>query len=421
MERPSSGAAKFHFHQWIPALLVAALFGMGAIWIPFRDSTHQPLPPGVSIDDYNSAKKTFERAHKRGADRNDILQMLAERAITQRQLEIANNCFSQIPKTHPIYGRMAKYGQAITLDGMNRAVEAEIELREVISLEETSPKIKPEYLIHARQRLRHLFEAELRFEERHQLLRGIIARGEEQAYEPVIACFPSLVRWNCADSILWIEHYWAHNPDDPALNIALGRFRTVQGRIEKAREILDSVLRQHPHNLNALAALIACLRESDSEEELSRVRKSLPPQSLHDPWLLLLQRGALALQDGDKETAAAAYHQLLQQDRTNIEAWQGLIFATRQTNDEQYIHSLKMLAALGRIQSLLGRSIQESTNASSFLDVADECAEVSLNWEGAVMTRCAQRLTPSDQRVINTATLFRERLAMENPQLLQGN
>lgn len=378
------------------------------------------MPVGISPDDYKAAKKAFEYAHKHTADRNDILQTLAERAIAEKRLETAADCFAMIPSTHPAYGRMARYGQAVTLEALHRAVDAEQQLRELIALESVSRKIKPQYLVYARQRLRHILETELRFEERHQLLRGVVERGEDQSYEPVVACFPSLTKWNCTDTILWIEHFHANNPEDPHLNVALGRFRTAQGRLTEAKEILESVLQKDPANLQALAALIACLRESDAPEELTTISQTLPPLSTEDPWQLLLQRGALSLRDDNPAAAAAAYELLLKKDRTCIEAWQGLAQATRLLKDPRDHQAFKMSGSLGRIQGHLGKALQEPTDASSFLAIARECAEVSLNREGAIMTRCAQRLLPRDPDVLIAVKLFRERLAADNEPPLLG-
>ena len=229
------------------------------------------------------------------------------------------------------------------------------------------------------------------------------------------------MRWSGPDAFQWIEHFHAKNPDDTRLSIALGRFRTIQGQLKEAKTILEAVLKSHPQNLDALAALIACLREADEPDELARVQQMLPPQSAEDPWLLLLQRGALANRDGKSEEAVAAYEQLLQQDRTAVEAWQGLGQATRLLGDlARSKHALKMSSALGRIQNHLGKAIQASMSPDSFLDVADLCAEIDLNREGAIMTRCALRLDPRKERVRSAVELFRAKLIADREPGLLG-
>jgi tetratricopeptide (TPR) repeat protein len=421
LESPSSNAESIRRWRWIVLVLVITSLAVVAAWNWSKEALFERPPTGVSPADYQAAKQAFRREHRYDANRNDTLYLLAEKAIAEKRLEIAVACFAEIPTSHPDYGRMARYGQGITLVALYRAVEAEQQLRELISLEEASPKIKPEYLIHARQRLRHLLEVALRFEERHRLLRQVIDRDADQTFEPVAACFPTLVRWNGPDAVQWIEHFQASNPDDPQLNIALGRYRTSQGRLSEARQILEGVVRQHPKNLSALAALIACLREADDPDETTRIVQTLPPRSPNDPWLLLLQRGALAMQDGKHEEAAAAYEQLIQQDRTCVEAWHGLGQAARLLNDApRSKKALNMSTSLGRIQNQLAKAIQESSSPSSFLDIADQCSEISLNREGAIMTRCARRLAPTNERVQTTVKYFRERLVEDHEPPLLG-
>lgn len=384
-------------------------------------STDEPLPSAVSPREYELLRKDFELKHGRPADRFDVLFALAEWLLARKRPADAVECFAAIPTSQPVYGRMARFHQGRTLLAMHRAVEAEQQLREVISLEESSPTIKPEHLIEARQRLRHILEVELRFEEHHQLLRGVIDRDEDQTFEPMAGCFPSLGQWNGPDAVLWVEHFHATNPDNVPLTIALGRYRTSQGRLKEARQILEAVVREHPQNLSALAALIACLREADDPDELSRVIRTLPPRSPDDHWLLLLQRGADAMQNGKAQEAAEAYEQLLRQDRTCAGAWQGLGQAARLLDDgPRRKRALEMASALGRIQNHLGKTRQAASDPNSFLDIADLCAEISLNREGAVMTRCAQRLAPENERVRAAVELFRKRLAEDHEVPLLG-
>lgn len=302
--------------------------------------------------------------------------------------------------------------EGVALVSLFRAVEAEKQLREVIALEEASPTMKSAYLIHARQRLRHILEVEIRLEERQEMLRGVINRGEDVSFEPVAGCFPNLIRWDGPDAVQWIEHFQASNPENAELNIALGRYRTQQGKIKEARQILEKVVQENPANLSALAALMACLREDDDPDELARIFKMTPPRSPQDPWQMLLQRGTQEIEEGHHQEAIACYEQMLKQDRTCAEAWKGLGQAKRLAGDDaESKKALQRAADLARIQSQLGKTVQDSANPDSFLDVADICAELNLNREGAVMTRCARILDPKSERAAAAVNLFRQRLA----------
>ena len=399
---------------WVVVVVSAAML-VGALEIArFRSAslTHEPPPAGVSTGEYQLATESFELKYGRKADRLDVLSWLAEWYLGRDRLPLAVDCFAAIPTAHPQYGRMARYQQGRTLLELNRAVESEQQLRELISLEEASPTIKPGYLVDARQRLRHLLEVSLRFEERQQLLRGVVARGEADHFELLVFCFPSHLRWNGPTAVQWLERFQATAPTDPVLNVALGRYRAGQGRLDEARQILETVVRERPEDRLALAALLACLRDADSSDEWSRRITALPPQLPDDPWLLLIQRGVFANQNGRPEIAAEAFQQLLSHDRTCTEAWTGLAESMLLLNDPvRRQQALKMIAGLGRIQNNLSKVNLHPASPDGYVYVADLCAEISLDQEGLLLAQYAEKLAPEHERVRAMRKLFQFRLA----------
>jgi len=382
---------------------------------------NEQLPSGVSFREFELAREAFQLKYGHAADRFDALSWLAEWLLARQRPADAVACFEAIPTPQVKYGRLARHQQGRTLLELHRAVEAEQQFREFIALEQASPSINPEYLIDARQRLRHILEVELRFEERHQLLRGVIERNEDDAFESMAACFPSLLRWNGPAAIHWIEEFRAAGPRNSWVEVAYGRYQIRQGKLQEAHSILESVIREHPKDLWVSAALIDCLREQGELDKARLLIERLPPRSSNDPWLLLLLRGWFANQSGNPTDAMAAFEQVLQQDQTATEAWQGLVSATRlMGNAPRRIKALEMVSALGRIQDRLGRITRDSANPDSFLDIADLCAECDLIREGAVMARWAWRIAPDDDRVRRSVTLFRERLVVEQQPPLLG-
>ena len=384
---------------------MAVCWGIGQVR---RGSAREdPLPAGVSPRDYELARESFEAKYGRKAERIDVVSWLAEWYLFRERLTEAVECFKAIPTSHPQYGRMARYQQGRTLLSLHRAVEAEQQFQELIRLEEASATIKPEYLIDARQRLRHILETELRFEERQQLLRGVIARGEADNFELMAYCFPTLLRWNGPGAMQWFDQFRKMSPDDRLLRIAHGRYLTGQGELDEARKVIEDVLREWPDDLSALASLLACLREADDVDELSRRMATLPVQSAQDPWLLLVQRGQYANQNGQPEVASSAFTQLLSQDRTCTEAWAGLAQAALLLNDvSKQNQALKMAAGLSRIQNRLGKITRSPDQPDSFLDVAELCAELALNREGRLFTGYARQLSPKNPRVLTVIKML---------------
>lgn len=402
--------------KYLLILLMISISGIGSFLLLNRawrnTAKDEPLPGEISVNEYELARKAYELRYGRTADRVDVFSWLAEWFQSRNRLSDAIVCFAEIPTAHPVYGRMARYQQGRALLSLHRALEAETQFDELIRLEESAPTIESRYLVDARQRLRHIYEVELQFEKRHQLLRGVIERGEEDPFELVVFCFPSLPRWNGPDAVQRLEQFHRMNSTEPVLNVALGRYRLGEGKLGEAREILEAVVRERPDDLSALAALAACLREADQPEELSRCMEALPPQSPRDPWLLLIQRGLHANENGHPEMAVVALEQLLAQDRTCAEAWTGLARATLLLDDlPRRKQALSMAAGLGRIQNHLGKVIRQPDHADSYLDVADLCAEISLNREGWYLARYAHKLAPQSPRVLSMIELFQNRLS----------
>ncbi len=401
-----------HRTRWIIVLIVGmiACGGLLTVLSPRTDPARQRLPAVVTPRDHQHAREAFELKYGRPADRIDVLSFLAEMYLARDRPADAVECFEEIPTSHPRYGPMARFQQGRTLLTLHRAVEAENQFRELIAREEAAPSIEPKYLVDARQRLRHILEVELRFEERRELLKGIIERGEADHFETVVYCFPSHLRWNGDDARQWLEEFHAANPSDRLLNIALGRYRTGQGKLVEARALLDGIVRQSSGDLWATAALVACLRESDDADAADRLLEALPPPAANDPWLLLLQRGAHALERGHTADAARAYDQLLAHDHTNTEAWQKNSMISRMRGDEpKRKRAVVVAAGLSRIQNHIGKGLKNPEDPNSFLDIADVCAEIEFDSEGWILAKYAERLAPDNPRVVAMIKLLQSR------------
>jgi predicted Zn-dependent protease len=386
-----------------------------------RNQVEPKLPAGITAQEYRRAREAFELKYRKGADQIDVLSWIAERRLASTDPADAIPCFAAIPTAQPKYGHMARYQQGQILLKLHRAVEAEQQFRELIAVEEAAPVLEPHLLINARENLRHILEVELRFEERHRLLMGVIERGEEDPFEAVVYGFPTVLRWNGPESVLWLEQFQAADPHSPWLEIALGRHRTSQGRLDEARPILERIYQEQPTNLWATAALLVCLQECGDRDQARELFAKLPPQSEDDPWQLLNVRGSFALQNGNADVALVAYEQMLRQVRTCIEAWQGLAQAAQLKNDvERRTKALRMVAGLGRIQNHLGKPIQNAGDPNAYLDVADLCDEYNLLSEGALMVRAAIHQSPQNERALAARKVFRERLAIERLPTLLG-
>ncbi len=399
--------------SWRATTLLAVIAGLALLIasLSWRGTSAEPqLPSVVTALEYQHAREAFELKYGRPANRMDVLSWLAEWNLSKKRPAEAIACFAEIPTAHPQYGRMARYQQGRTLLSLHRAIAAEEQFRELISAEESAPSIEPRFLVDARQRLRHILEVELRFEERQKLLSDVVERGEADYFEVIVFCFPSHLRWNGDDAVRWLEEFHNANPSDRLLNIAMGRYRTGQGKLAEARNLLEGVVRQSPSDLWATAAVVACLRESDDADAADRLLEALPPQLATDPWLLLLQRGAHALQNGRIDDAARAYDQLLAQDRTNTEAWLKRSMISRMQGDaEKQKRAIVVAAGLSRIQNHIGKGLKQPDDPNAFLDVADICVEIEFDTEGWILAKFAETLAPDNPRVVAMIKLLQTR------------
>ncbi len=136
--------------------------------------------------------------------------------------------------------------------------------------------------------------------------------------------------------------------------------------------------------------------------------------------MLLIQRGTFANSQNNPNEAILAFEQVLAQDQTSSEAWQGLAQAAPLLQDHaRRAKALQMVVGLGRIHNLLGKTNHDSNDPTGFLDVADLCVELQLIREAAVMARTAHRIAPNHPRSRKAVESLRTRLAAEGlPQFL---
>jgi len=242
------------------------------------------------------------------------------------------------------------------------------------------------------------------------LLRHVIERGEANGFEIIAGLFPSHLKWNVPTGFTLLEEFLEADRSRPELRVAMGRFFTVQGRLVEALQMVEGVVQERPDDLRAAAALIACLREADATVEWNQRVGQLPATSVDEPWLLLLERGTHALRHGQPEQAITAYRSVVQKDRTNIQAWHGLLQATRAIGDDsQYSRATTMVTVLGKIQNQISRSMQQQADPNSFLDLADLCAKADLDREGAILSAFALQLDSGHERGRASLARFQSR------------
>jgi tetratricopeptide (TPR) repeat protein len=386
------GSRRLRFGLGLVALGLAA-----AIVAGLRAGKSMPAPPeGVSQRQFDLAARAYQQRYRREPDYFDVISWLAESEFALGEREQARRCFELIPSTHPRYGRAARLQQGEAAIHLHRAREAEQNFREFLQLEHEHPQRPPQEALHARQQLRHLLEVQLRFEERHELLREMTAAGEADAFETVAYCFPTLLLWNGRQTVTWLEQFLAQDPDDFALRVAHGRYLTSWGQLPEASAVLEKCCAEKPDDLPAQAALLEYWRAQNDWGAMEAVLEKLPPASDADPWLLSRLRGHFCNHLGQYEAALACFDRVLRTDPSCAEcrlgqaqAWAGL---ERPNDRQRALHAANVLA---RIQNRLGW-VQSGANAAQPLsEIAELCLAIDLVDHARIVMRLLERTSPN--------------------------
>jgi len=379
-------------------VLLAVLCGASAGGWYYWRSLSPTLPEGVSQQEYDAAAEQFRRRYGDAPDRMDVLSWLGESAVQEGKFELAIACLREIPPEHPRYGCTSRHQQGLALLALNRAVEAEEQFREFLRLAESNPgiDIPPRMLADARDRLRFIYEVQLRFEERREVVETNVAAGFYDRFDLVKYCFPALLRWNGPQAVVWLENFYEEDPDDIAIRVALARYRTGQGKLQEAERILESCLTEQPENLRAIAALLENLREQGRWERMQTIAEGLPAPDVHHPWLLLRMRGHVANRNRDYQQAAECFRLVLKTDPANAESCQGLARALMGLGEQGRARKfLETARILGRIQNRTGK-VQNAKDVQNALEVARLCEQIGLTEFAQRWAQWAVREAPND-------------------------
>lgn len=353
------------------------------------------MPAGVSEEAYARAAREWQLKYRRRPDSVDVYSWLAERAVADREWPVAVACFALISSDHPQYGRAARHQQGQVLQRLNRLHEAEEQFRTFIRLESGRPGPQSELLIDAMQRLRSILELELRFEERHQLLRSMFEWGDGDLFDTLAYRFPNLMRWNGPNPIARAEAALAVDPDRFEIRRAIGRYRTGQGRLEEAREILEACRHERPDDLPTYAYLLEIEYQARGPQAIAEAVRQLPPPRSDDPWLLLELRGFVGNAERRYADAITCFDLVLESDPANAACHQGkgMAFAGLHEEENQR-RELGIAKSLTGIQTRLAWIVQQAAQAPLF-EIARTCEEVGLFDHARDVVRHGLRLFPN--------------------------
>ncbi len=389
-----------HWRRW--SLFAGVLALLIVVWLLLPWSVQPKLPPGVTPADYKLARRAFELRYHKPADHFDVISWLAESAVANNRLDRATACFRAIPSEHPQYGHSARLQQGQVLLRLKKAAEAEAQFREFLRIERQSPQLTLKEKVHALHQLRHILEVELRFEDRVPVLEELEQLGACDPFSISVLCFPSVARWNGPAASAWLEEFWHATPADFEIRVALARYRTAQGQLAEAKQIIDACLKERPQSLTAMSAALAWFSEQGDWDGLTTFAQRLPPLATDEPWLLLRLRAQLALREQKAQEALVITQTLLRRNPTDIEGWEILAEAQARLglmdDERESRHKANLLA---RIQTRGGGIVFHNDDPAAqeqvvalLLEVADLTRQAGFDRETRYLAKFLLELRP---------------------------
>lgn len=390
---------------WKAAIAAAVVVAVAtAAWYVLPGGEGLPgdegLPRGLSRDQYAAAEARFRQLYPEAEpDRHDVLSLAAEMAVVDERWEAAVASFRAIPSDHPRYGLAARLQEAQVLVRLNRADAAEKSLREYLAMATANPsQAAMEDVVLAYKWLNFVLSVELRLEERKAMLADVHAYGLADVLDSKQYFFPNLLILNSPAGRQRLEEFIAEDPDNPHLIVALGRYRTLEGRLEESQDVLEAIHRQRPDDLRAAAALLEAYFEEDERDAFVRVAEALPEAEAGEPWLLTRMRGEFALIQERFSDAVEHFQQGLEEDPAYLPCQMGLSqayagLAQPEARDE----ALRKASVLAEIRVEL--SNVEADDAEPILALVAKCEQIGLEQAAQIFRTHAEMI----QRRANSA------------------
>ena len=326
----------------------------------------------------------------------DTLMLLAENAAKQNRPQVAVDCLEVIPSEHREYGSMAKVQQAQLLLKLNKAEQAEVVLRKLLSPESKSAYHRPEDIRRATSFLVYILAVELRFEERKAVLQQVVSDGQFDALDAKQYFFPSLLIWKTPAGSQRLQEFLAEDPTNPRLLTAEARHLVGEGKTNIASQILDTLRKHDPQDKSIIAASLECCFEASDWDDFSTIFASAPEFAADEPWLLTQMRAEHAAHNQNWEAAEDFFRKVLESDPSNPVCHAGLtkVLSSLGRDPERSIMQHRSLT-LARIRVILPSA--DNRTPAAIKAVAEAASSIQLNDAAVAFQNLANRLSGGRQ------------------------
>ncbi len=380
--------------NWTRTSLIVVVSGALLVvvaWYLLISDGDMPLPRDVTAEQYRTADRRFRVIYGRELDRVEVLLLMAEQAVATRDPETAVACFREIPSGNTKYGHSARLQEAQVLLQLNRADAAERSFREFLLIAATNNLVSKEQINVARKWLAYILSVELRLEDRKSVLAKTHVDRQEDLPDSKQFYFPNLLVLNSPRGRQRLLEFLAEDPENPRLNTALGRYHTMDGRVDDARALLEQLYKEYPNDLTCAAALLECCFEQDDWTRLGEIVTAISPYEQTEPWLLTRLRGRFALQHQKWTEAEKYFRCLLEADPADPACYMGLARAlTALQRDDERDGIQKTSLVLARIRVEMVRVRHDNPVAAH--EFAAACDQAGLRQAADTFQKHAVRI-----------------------------
>ncbi|MFM7057533.1 MAG: tetratricopeptide repeat protein [Planctomycetota bacterium] len=371
--RISTGMLKVTLRWLLPASLITATFAVCFC------SLHQKTarPPGISAEDWSAAEAVTARRLSRTPVSAEICLTLARQAIRDHQPERALACYAAIPADDPQHGLQAEFELASLLLEQARAGAAEAGFRKIVDAAGGGVAVPGRQRLIALRSLSLLYGVQMRTGQRAEILRQLMDARQADVHEAKYYFFPSLLIWQNDWGADRVRDWLKNEPNSRPLQNAAARYLIGEGRPEEARARLEVLYGADSTDLETAAFLLECCREQNDAARIHAICGNLPPESAVEPLPLTEQRGAWLMDRQEWREAEACFQRLLQRDRANPVACQGLAeCCERLEQPERRQRYLERTAVLAKLRVGLGPAVPD--NPAAIQAVANWCRQLEM-------------------------------------------
>lgn len=361
------------------------------------DAGQLELPSGLSGEEYQRAEKWFrERYATETPTRNDVLFMAGDLATADNKPDTALACYRAIPTQDPARGLAARLQEGLLLVQLNRAREAEAALRMYIDAARVAPELKLDDVISAFKWLNYVLSVEIRQEERKEFLGELHQIGLADPLDSKQYFFPNLLILNSPAGRTRIQQFLERDPQNVTLQLAQGRYKTLEGKFDEAIQLLERLLAEHPGDTRVGAALLEAYFESDRLERFDQALEGLPQYVAEEPWLLTRMRGEGSMEAKQYDEAVRYFRAVLERDPANAPSQMGLARAYQAIGDEKAQgEALRRSGILAEIRVNLS-SVQPDAAAAA-TELAEKCESIDFDAAAKVFHMHAESIKQSQQ------------------------